>query len=183
MNHGEDIFHISTGPLLPAFTEAKKKAMDYFGFSLPRKVDHIISFVASPLDQTLYQAQKAMENVKNVLKDGGSFLLIASCEKGIGNDTFFHRFKQFSSPMEMTSSLSFEAYAFGDHKAFYWGELADRVDLFYVGELSRSLVNTAYMTKISREDLHNVIREWDKKKESLLVDTNGGFTTCFLKHP
>ncbi len=80
----------------------------------------------------------------------------------------------------MINSLSFETYSFGDHKAYYWGDLADRASLLYFGALSAELVQTAYMTKISLKELQKLLDKWNKKQETLLVDTNGGFTTCFL---
>ena len=54
-----------------------------------RSFDRIISFVESPLDKNLYQSQKAIENTRNVLKEGGSLVLIAECSDGIGTADFF----------------------------------------------------------------------------------------------
>lgn len=181
VNHGEQIMHIASGPLYSAFNDAKAAALKYFGFPMTKKVDHIISFVASPLDRTLYQAQKAIENVKSTLKDGGTFLLIALCDGGIGNPNFFHRFQSFKSPKKLIEALSFKNYSFGDHKAFYWSKLANRAHIYYVGDLSDEETQTAFMTKISLDELANFLEKWNKKKETLLVDTAGGFTACYLE--
>ncbi|UYP45433.1 hypothetical protein NEF87_001718 [Candidatus Lokiarchaeum ossiferum] len=181
INHGEQIKYLAVGSLKSAFNYAKLAALEFFGFSMTEKVDHIISFVAPPLDRTLYQAQKSMENVKKVLKDGGTFLLIAVCDDGIGNSNFFQRFLSYDSPQSLIKKLSFKQYKFGDHKAFYWGKLADRAQIYYMGDLSDEQIQTAFMKKISLDYLTNLLEKWNKKKETLLVDVAGGFTSCYVK--
>jgi len=92
VNHNEEIFHMSVGTLQNAFNQAKNQSFKIYGTHLNKKVDHIISFVASPLNKTLYQAQKAMENTKKILEDNRTFTLIAKCDRGIGNPLFFNRY-------------------------------------------------------------------------------------------
>ncbi|HMF33499.1 MAG TPA: lactate racemase domain-containing protein, partial [Candidatus Lokiarchaeia archaeon] len=84
VNHGEDILHVASGSLRPAFEDAKAVAQAVYGVPVPTKVNRIISLVLDPLNHTLYQAQKAMESSKNVLEDGGTFVLVAPCDQGIG---------------------------------------------------------------------------------------------------
>jgi len=181
VNHNEQIFHMSVGTLQNAFNQAKIQSFKIYGTPLNKKVDHIISFVATPLNKTLYQAQKAMENTKNILENNGTFTLIAKCDRGIGNPLFFNRMKSLQTPEIIIESISFENYKFGDHKAYYWAELAKRARLFYIGDISGSEASDAFMEKISFDQLFAKIEKWVEKKEPILIDQMGGMSVAYFK--
>ncbi|MHA1563459.1 MAG: lactate racemase domain-containing protein [Promethearchaeota archaeon] len=180
VNHNEQIFHMSVGTLQNAFSQAKYQSFKIYGTPMNKKVDHIISFVANPLNRTLYQAQKAMENTKNVLKDNGTFTLIAKCDRGIGNPLFFNRMKSLQTPDRILESISYENYKFGDHKAYYWAELTKRARLFYIGDISSSEASDAFMEKITFNQLLAKIEKWIKKKQTILIDEFGGMSIAYL---
>jgi lactate racemase len=189
VNHEDEIYHISIGPLKEAFNNAKQFAMKIYSQPIEKKVDSIISFVAEPLNKNLYQAQKAMENTKKVLKNGGNFILIASCTGGIGNEKFFKRMESLKTPEKVLETLTFETYKFGDHKAFYWAELAKNANLYYIGELTMAMVRKAFMTKIGEDNFSEIEQLNELLKftnnllsegQHILVDEMGGFTTSFL---
>ncbi len=181
VNHNEQIFYMSVGTLQKAFNQCKNQSFKIYGTPLNKKFDHIISFVANPLNKTLYQAQKAMENTKNILKDNGTFTLIARCDRGIGNPLFFQRMKNLQTPENIVSSLTFEKYKFGDHKAYYWAELAKRARLFYIGDISSSEASDAFMEKISFNQLFTKIEKWIKKNQAILIDEMGGMSVAYLE--
>jgi len=182
VNHNEQIFHMSVGTLQNAFNQAKNQSFKIYGTPLNKKVDHIISFVANPLNKTLYQAQKAMENTKNILEDNGTFTLIAKCDRGIGNPLFFNRMKALQTPDKIMELISYENYKFGDHKAYYWAELAKRARLFYIGDISDIEASDAFMEKISFNQLITKIEKWIEKKESILIDEMGGMSVAYFKN-
>ncbi|MHA1856384.1 MAG: lactate racemase domain-containing protein [Promethearchaeota archaeon] len=181
VNHNENILYMSVGSLEKSFIKAKKQALNIYATKFQKKFDHIISFVSPPLSETLYQAQKAMENTKKVLKRGGTFTLIAKCERGIGNHKFFQRMQQLGTPEKIVSSLTFENYKFGDHKAYYWAELAMRANLYYLGDISSTDGSHAFMEKITYKQLLGNIKRWIEKKETILFDENGGMSVAYLK--
>ncbi len=176
VNHGSDILHVSAGPLRPAFESAKATATRVYGLGLKEKVDRIISIVEDPLDHTLYQAQKAMENSKHVLRDGGTFVLVASCDQGIGTVEFFKRLQSLGTPDKVLKSLSFKTYQFGDHKAFYWAELAKRVELLYTGDLPQDTIRAAFMRKVEVNELINL-----SNGDRILLDEAGGYSAVYLE--
>ncbi len=182
INHNEQIFHMSVGTLQNAFNKARNQSFKIYGTLLDKKVDHIISFVANPLNETLYQAQKAMENTKNVLKDNGTFTLVAKCDRGIGNSLFFNRMKSLQTSDKIIESISYENYKFGDHKAFYWAELAKRVRLFYIGGISDSEASDAFMEKISSNQLFSKIEKWIENKQTILIDEMGGMSVAYFEN-
>jgi len=181
INNRNDIFHISVGSLLNSFDEAKSVSLKSYGTHFIQKFDHIISFVADPLDHTLYQAQKAMENTKNVLKENGTFTLVAKCDRGIGNALFFERMQSLGSLKKIIETLSFKRYRFGDHKTYYWANLANNAQLFYIGDLSKEIASKAFMKKISGDELIENVKKWHQENQNILIDEFGGFSTAFIK--
>jgi len=181
VNHNEQIFHMSVGSLKNAFNQAKNQSFKIYGTLLNKKVDHIISFVANPLNETLYQAQKAMENTKNILEVNGTFTLIAKCDRGIGNPLFFNHMKSLQIPDKIIESISYENYKFGDHKAYYWAELAKRARLFYIGDMSGSEASDVFMEKISFNQLFTKIEKWIEKKQTILIDEMGGMSVAYFE--
>ncbi len=148
---------------------------------MKEKVDHVISFVTNLLNKTLYQAQKAMENTKNILEDNGTFTLIAKCDRGIENPLFFQRMKHLQTLENIVSSLTFEKYKFGDHKAYYWAELAKRARLFYIGDISSGEAYEAFMEKISFNNLFAKIEKWIEKNQTILIDEMGGMSVAYFE--
>jgi nickel-dependent lactate racemase len=180
VNHGDDILHVASGSLRPAFEDAKAIAYNVYGVPVNEKVNRVISLVLPPLNRTLYQAQKAMESSKNVLEDGGTFVLIAPCDQGIGTAAFFETMQSCGSPEAITQSLSFDTYKFGDHKAFYWAELAQRAELLYVGTLPENVVGSAFMRKIEVDDLLSLVEQWHATGDRILIDEAGGYSAVYL---
>lgn len=64
--------------------------LDTFGL---RTIDQaadivIVSAGGFPKDINLYQAQKALDNARHIVRPGGFILLVAECAEGMGNGTF-----------------------------------------------------------------------------------------------
>lgn len=46
--------------------------------------DVLVSQGGAPKDANLYQTQKALDNAKHAVKDGGAIILIGACPEGLG---------------------------------------------------------------------------------------------------
>ncbi len=64
--------------------------LDMFGLqTINQPVDIVIvSAGGFPKDINLYQAQKALDNARHIVRPGGFILLVAECGEGLGNNTF-----------------------------------------------------------------------------------------------
>ncbi len=180
VNHDADILYATWGSLRQAFERAKKIATRIYGIQIDARVDRLIPLVCSPLDKNLYQSQKAMENTKNVLRDGGTSAMVVQCDDGIGTAAFFERLQSKDSAQEIVKSLYFDNYKFGDHKAFYWAELATRVELLYVGDLPQDTVSVGFMNKVEPEELGELVKKWLAQGDRVLLDCAGGFSALYL---
>ncbi len=180
VNHGSSILNVSFGTLSEAFNEAVIVSKNIYEKQFNRSFDRIISFVESPLDKNLYQSQKAIENTRNVLKKGGSLVLIAECSDGIGSADFFDRLQSQGTSENVLKNLSFEYYQFGDHKAYKFAEFVQKSELLYVGNLSADTASKAYMTKVTIDELVLLYNNWTAAGNDILVDEAGGFNAYSL---
>ncbi|MBN2073468.1 MAG: nickel-dependent lactate racemase [Actinobacteria bacterium] len=69
-----------------------------------------------PKDINLYQSQKALENVKGIVKDGGTIIIMASCSEGFGEDVF-ESWMAGVRDYELISRRLKEEFVLGGHKA------------------------------------------------------------------
>jgi len=80
-------------------------------------LDFLVAVVDPPLSRTLYQAEKGIKNSESAVADGGTILLDAACELGLGPDRFFQML--LAAPDVETSRrlIDRDGYRLGDHKA------------------------------------------------------------------
>ena len=99
----------------------------YVGAELARRLyssaieqlpDVLISVVHSPLDQTLYQAQKGFENCRHALRPGGIMILVASCHDGIGPTDYAGMMQSGSTVKDLADKFESakKNYRLGWHK-------------------------------------------------------------------
>ena len=106
-----------------------------------------------PKDINLYQSQKALENAKNVVKDGGSIILVAECGEGLGNDVYA---RWLDTPRDDLVERLRHHFELGGHKAVLTSRLAERVDLYLVSEIPDDLARKAYF--IPMRDVGGALR-------------------------
>ena len=181
VNHGDSILHISVGKLTEAFKDAKEVSAKLLGEKFDMQFDRIISFVQPPLDRNLYQSQKATENTRNVLKDDGTLVLVSQCSDGRETSAFFKKLNEIGSYKKVLSTLSFEKYELGDHKAYKLAKIAESVNMLYIGGLTEDVANTAYMKKITVDDFVKLYKSWQAAGDNILIDEAGGFTAYYCE--
>ena len=106
--------------------------------------------------------------------------MIASCSEGIGTRAFYDTMARFNSPSEILDTLTIENYQFGDHKAQHWARIADKHEIFYVGELTTEQVSKVFAKKTSLPEAKNMVRISVQKGENVLIDQNGGYACYYL---
>ena len=132
-DHG--IYHVSSGDLNDSFYDCIKKADEVFCVEIPRKADIVISVAPYPMDVDLYQSQKAMDNGKLALKDGGILITVAKCRTGIGPKTFYDLMASAPTPKEVLEKIEKE-YKLGYHKAAKMAEISLWAKTWAVSDLS-----------------------------------------------
>ena len=112
----ENIYKVASGDLNQCFRQAVEWAEDVFCVPIPQKADVVISVAPDPMDVDLYQSQKALDNGKWALKEGGKIIMVSKCREGIGHATFMQQLSTSKDPKVVLENLNKE-YKLGDRKS------------------------------------------------------------------
>ncbi len=105
----------------------------------------LVSAGGSPKDINLYQAQKALDNAKQAVADGGTIILVARCVEGLGDETFSRWIRRGDTPVGMVGRIH-ETFELGGHKAAAIAMVRQRADIFLVSDLPSELAGQCFMT-------------------------------------
>jgi nickel-dependent lactate racemase len=100
----------------------------------------IVSPGGFPKDINLYQAQKALDNAKEAVRDGGIILLVASSPEGFG-ERVFEEWMRTKTPDEMIEEIR-RNFVLGGHKAAAVALVLKRNRIFFISDLPESLVRS-----------------------------------------
>lgn len=104
----------------------------------------IVSQGGAPKDANLYQTQKALENAKYAVKDGGTIILAGACEEGLGSDRFEKWLVEAAAPHDLVERIG-RKFELGGHKAAAIGMVLEKARIDLVSELSDSLVKNIFL--------------------------------------
>lgn len=77
------------GDIRQSFREAAHLASRLYAHTVAEAYDLVLCEMHPPLDRNLYQVQKALENCRGAVVEGGAVLLFSACREGIGSEAFF----------------------------------------------------------------------------------------------
>ncbi|MCL5071729.1 MAG: nickel-dependent lactate racemase, partial [Actinobacteria bacterium] len=100
-----------------------------------------------PKDINLYQAQKALENVKDIVKDGGIIILAAECTEGFGEDKFAE-WMQETKDFEGLFKKIRQKFVLGGHKAVAVSKLLTRARVILYSNFDSGATNNMGFEKI-----------------------------------
>lgn len=84
---------------------------------VPKPLGWAVCKVGPPLSRTLYQAEKAVKHAEFAVRDGGTLVLVAGCEDGIGPARFVEMMAAAPDEASMRARIAADGYRLGDHKA------------------------------------------------------------------
>jgi nickel-dependent lactate racemase len=127
---------------------AVEAANRVFVVDIPRKEDIVVSVAPYPMDVDLYQSQKALDNGKLALREGGILILVSKCRTGIGDDTFYKLLSSCASPREVMAKIEGE-YKLGWHKAAKMAEIGLWAEVWAVTDLAPELLKKIFIRPFS----------------------------------
>jgi nickel-dependent lactate racemase len=160
------------GSLKGSFEKARKLADDVFVIDLKEKADIVVAVTAFPYDIDLYQSQKALDNAKYAVKDGGAIVLVSACRDGVGPPNFLNLLATASTPREVLDKISHE-YKLGYHKAAKMAEIGLKCKMFAVTKLDPEVAKKALLTPVKsvQEAVDRSLRELGPKaKVTFIMD-------------
>lgn len=142
-----DICAVRAGHLTDSFEACVADAEKVFCVEVPRKADVVVSVAPYPMDVDLYQSQKALDNGKLALADGGVLILVATCRSGIGEKGFFDLMAGAATPQEVLDRIA-GTYRLGYHKAAKMAEIALWAKVWAYTGLDDDDVRAVHMTPV-----------------------------------
>ncbi len=144
----QDIYAVTAGGIEDAFYGAIDRANEVFVVPAQKRVEVVVSCAKYPMDVDLYQAQKAIENAKLALKDGGTLILVAACREGIGEEAFSNLLSSCDTAAAVLEKISRE-YRLGYHKAGKIAEVLQWATIQACTELPPEILKSIFIEPVS----------------------------------
>lgn len=112
---------------------------------IPARADIVlVSQGGAPKDANLYQTQKALDNAKHAVKDGGTIILIGACSEGLGSAKFEHWLKQAPDAHSMIDRVH-QHFELGGHKAAAIAMVLEYAQIDLVSEMPDDFVRSIFL--------------------------------------
>lgn len=155
------LYAVTSGHIHDSFYAAIDKAKEVFCVKIPKKADIVVSVAPYPMDIDLYQSQKALDNGKLALKDGGILIMVSKCRTGIGEPTFFELLSSSDSPQKALETID-KGYKLGYHKAAKMAEIGTWAEMWGVTDLEDKDMNAIFIKPF--HDLQEALSKALEKK-------------------
>jgi nickel-dependent lactate racemase len=132
-NQHKEITQVVAGDVEKAWQEGVRSSRKIYEVKVPHPVEIVITSPGGfPKDIDLYQSQKSMAAAEMAVKDGGTVILPAECQDGIGARGFYEWMSAASCPQEVIDRFIREGYSLGASKAWLFSRCLKRADLILV---------------------------------------------------
>ncbi len=183
LDEDKHIVYCASGHYIEAQRDACRHLDELYGCPISHQYDIVVaSQGGAPKDLNLYQTQKALDNAKNAVRDGGIIILVGSCKEGLGQPTFEEWLTESDSPQEVVDRLAAQ-FKLGGHKAAAMAQVMLRADVYLVSDMPDELVNSCFMRPFaSVQAAFDAAVEKLGHDSSVLVMPHAGSTLPLLQH-
>jgi len=108
----------------------------------------LVSQGGAPKDLNLYQTQKALDNARHAVAQGGVIILMGSCKEGLGERVFEEWMTQSPSPAAMIERIGRD-FQLGGHKAAAIAMTLEKADIYLVSDLEPDFVRSIFLTPMA----------------------------------
>lgn len=182
LDEKKNIIKAVAGHHVHAHREGCKFLDSLYKVEIPQKADIVITTPGGyPKDINLYQAQKALDNSKHAVRDGGIVILLASCTEGLGEEVFERWLLNADSPDSMISDIQ-KNFELGGHKAAAIALVQKKAKIYLVSDLEKDFVRKLFMEPFDdiSEALESAFNELGQDAKVLLMPY-GGSTLPYVK--
>jgi lactate racemase len=149
--------------------------------AIPHKADIVITTPGGyPKDINLYQAQKALDNAKHAVRDGGIIILLASCSEGLGEAVFEKWILASENVDKMIHDIEVK-FELGGHKAAAIALVRKKARIFVISDLSDAITHKIFMEPFSdmNQALQKAFHELGEDAKVLLMPFGGSTLPVF----
>jgi nickel-dependent lactate racemase len=157
-NSKGEIVKAFAGDLEQAFLEATKLVDEMYRVQVDRRADIVVvSPGGYPADINLYQAYKALDNGLEVVKRGGTIIMVAECAEGYGNQVFYDWMTRLGDLKKVEREVK-RHFELGGHKAYYLLKALKNHKIILVSSLPDFYANDVFKLKTARA-VNDALRE------------------------
>lgn len=145
--------------------------------TIPERADIVlVSQGGAPKDANLYQVQKALDNAKHAVKEGGTIILIGACPEGLGSKTFEQWLLSAPTPESMIDRIH-RQFQLGGHKAAAIAMVLQNASIDLVSQMDDAFVRSIFLTpRASAQEALDLALEKYGKNATVLAMPFGGAT-------
>jgi nickel-dependent lactate racemase len=152
LDESKKIIKAVAGHHVKAHREGCKFLDSLYKVKIRSKADIVITTPGGyPKDINLYQAQKALDNAKHAVRDGGIIILLAACTEGYGEGVFERWIKESSSPDDLIRKIGMN-FELGGHKAAAIALVEKKARVFIVSDMPQEMSRKLYMEPFDSMD-------------------------------
>lgn len=141
----KEILRAAAGDVTKAHRELCAFLDQIYLNELPKAADIVlVSQGGAPKDLNLYQTQKALDNARHAVRQGGIIILIGSCREGLGERVFEQWMTTSPSPEAMIERIGRD-FQLGGHKAAAIAITLQKAKIFLVSELEDDFVRSIFL--------------------------------------
>ncbi len=145
----KEIIRSFAGDPVLAHREGCKFLDSFYKVSIPERADIVVvSAGGFPKDINMYQAQKALDNAKHAVKEGGIIVWIASCKEGLGEKHFEQWLTGHEKSSDMITHIKTD-FVLGGHKAAAIAMVLQNARIFFVSDLPHDFVKKVFLEPYS----------------------------------
>lgn len=182
LDEKKQIIKAVAGHNVHAHREGCKFLDSLYKVQIPQKADIVLTTPGGyPKDINLYQAQKALDNSKHAVKDGGIVILMASCSEGFGEKVFEKWIMSADSSDSLVENIQ-KNFELGGHKAAAIALVQKKAKIFLVSDMDEELVKKMFMVPF--QDINEALKAAFEEKGAdakILLMPYGGSTLPDVK--
>ncbi len=175
LDEHKKIIHAVAGHFITAHRSGCKFLDSLYLKPIAKRADIVIcSQGGKPKDLNLYQTQKALDNAKNAVRDGGIIILVGSCQEGLGEGVFERWMLEHDESSSMISDIQ-KHFELGGHKAAAIAMVLQRARIFLVSDMEHEFVRRIFMTPFNtvQEAYDQAKKELGEQSEVIIMPYGG----------
>ncbi len=146
LDEHKKIIHAQCGDYIQAHRLACKYLDGIYRVYIDKRAEIVIASQAgAPKDLNLYQVQKALDNAKHAVANGGVIILVGACNEGLGEDVFEEWMLSAKKPQDLIDRIKVN-FQLGGHKAAAIAMVMENADIYLVSEMEPDFVRSLFMT-------------------------------------
>mgnify|MGYP000954768987 FL=1 len=145
LDENKQIIHAVAGDVTEAHREGCAFVDRLYATGIQRRADIVVvSQGGAPKDINLYQTQKALDNAKHAVRDGGVIILVGACQEGLGERVFEKWMTSAATPGDMIERIRTD-FQLGGHKAAAIAMVLKRADIYLVSRMEADFVKSIHL--------------------------------------